>query len=248
MMCLNSNVVVGTNLKALLSHEFAHAVAFSARLRSNRSGYVLPDEDDWLNEAIAHLAENLHNSGWSNLDHRVRDYLNSPQSYPLVVPDYYSAGLWRNHGCRGATYLFLRWCVDQFGQKILAEMIHSPATGRDNIARVTGLSFAELYRRWAIAVASDDYQSLSLHRPLGRHSLRGPRSVDWNVAGGEKTLKLRGTSTVYLRLHAADSAAICRIRAIASADARLQVTVIKSNRVPQSFDRIAVRSAEQRLQ
>eukprot|EP00913_Durusdinium_trenchii_P023441 g22019.t1 len=71
MMCLNSGVVPGRNLKALLSHEFAHAIAFSERLRSPQRSYDLPAEDDWLNESIAHLSENLHDAGWSNLDHRV---------------------------------------------------------------------------------------------------------------------------------------------------------------------------------
>lgn len=231
MMYLNSNVLPGNNLKALLAHEYAHAVAFSARLASPTRPYRLADEDDWLNEAIAHLSENVHSAGFSNLDHRVHEFLESPESFPLAVPDYYSAGLWRSHGCRGATYLFLRWCVDQFGPRILAELIRSPAVGRRNIARVTGMPFAELYRRWTIAVAGvarvDGYQSLSLHGRLGRHSLSGPRTIDWNVEDAGPPLTLPGTATAYLRLRCGEAPAVKRIRVSTSGAARLQITVIR---------------------
>ncbi|MCH8829492.1 MAG: hypothetical protein IID45_07940, partial [Planctomycetes bacterium] len=151
MLTLNSTVQPGDHLRALLAHEFAHAVIFSERLPSANRPHGLPEEDDWLNEAIAHLAENLHHSGWSNLDYRISRYWESPQAYPLVVANYYSAGLWRNHGCRGAAYLFLRWCVDQFGEGLLRTLIQSPFSGRLNLQRSTGLPFEELYRRWTLA-------------------------------------------------------------------------------------------------
>ena len=54
------------------------------------------DEESWLNEGLAHLAEDLHGYGWSNLDYRVSAFLSAPERYPLVVADYYGAGLWRD--------------------------------------------------------------------------------------------------------------------------------------------------------
>jgi len=152
MLYLNSNVRPGANLKTLLAHEYAHAVCFSERLSQHKNRRRLPDEEDWLNEAIAHLSENLHGAGWSNIDHRVSCFLTSPESYPLVVADYYRSGLWRDHGCRGATYLFLRWCVDQFGEGLLRKLVHSRVTGRQGLEQATGVPFTELYRRWTIAL------------------------------------------------------------------------------------------------
>ena len=132
MLYLNSNVRPGPHLQSLLAHEFAHAVCFSVRSPSERYRFGLPEEEDWLNEAIAHLSENLQGCGWSNLDYRVSRFMTQPQAYPLVVHDYYQAGLWRNHGCRGATYLFLRWCVDQFGNDMLPRLIRSPVRARSH--------------------------------------------------------------------------------------------------------------------
>jgi len=155
MLYLNSDVRPDDHLCTLLVHEYTHAVCFSARLPSLAYPHGLPEEDDWLNEAIAHVFENLYGRGWSNLGHRVSRFMNEPQAYPLVVRDYYHAGMWRNHGCRGATYLFLRWCVDQFGVEILQDLIQNPASGIRNLEWSTGVKFDELFRRWTIAL----YQS-----------------------------------------------------------------------------------------
>ena len=165
MIYLNTNLVPGRHLQTLLAHELMHAVCFSARLPSATRPAGLPEEEDWLNEAIAHLSENMNGGGWSNLDYRISRFLNGPQRYPLVVTDYYNTGLWRNHGCRGATYLFLRWCVDQFGDQMLGDLIRAPSQGRGNLEQTTGLPFEELFRRWTVALyqsgrhaATDDHQ------------------------------------------------------------------------------------------
>jgi hypothetical protein len=155
MLYLNSDVRPDDHLRTLLVHEYTHAVCFSARLPSRAHPHGLPEEDDWLNEAIAHVFENLYGRGWSNLGYRVSRFMNEPQAYPLVVRDYYQAGMWRNHGCRGATYLFLRWCVDQFGVQILQDLVQNPASGIRNLEWSAGVKFDELFRRWTIAL----YQS-----------------------------------------------------------------------------------------
>ena len=155
MLYLNSNVQPGAHLRTLLAHEFTHAVCFSERLPSDLNPRGLADEEDWLNEAIAHISENKLGRGWSNLDYRISRFLNEPHAFPLVVSDYYRARLWRNHGCRGATYLFLRWCVDQHGDQILKQLVANPVGGTRNLEWATGIPFEELYRRWSLAL----YQS-----------------------------------------------------------------------------------------
>lgn len=153
MLYLNSAVGAGPALRTLLAHEYAHAVCVSERLATGPAA-AFPQEEDWLNEAIAHVAENLYGGDWSNLDHRIDAFLEEPQAYPLVIDDYYRAGLWRNHGCRGATYLFLRWCVDHCGHDLLGELVRARVAGRRNLARATGVPFATLFRYWSLALAA----------------------------------------------------------------------------------------------
>jgi hypothetical protein len=191
---LNAQVVSpGEHLHALLAHEYTHAVCFSERWRREAAGERVRDEEDWLTEAIAHVAEQRHHAGWSNLDDRIARYLRNPAAAPLVVPDAARAGLWRDPGCRGASYLFLQWCVDQFGDNFLRDVVHTPLRGRANIEHATGVPFAELFRRWTIAVweacrtkstdaaNAEGYRSLSLHGRLGDVELAGPAAITWHL-------------------------------------------------------------------
>ncbi|MBI5759696.1 MAG: hypothetical protein HZA46_14350 [Planctomycetales bacterium] len=188
---LNSRAVSpGEHLHALLAHEYTHAVGFSEQWRRSADGSLVRDEEDWLNEAIAHVAEQLHHAGWSNLDDRIERYLHAPHAAPLVVPDASRAGLWRDPGCRGASYLFLQWCVDQFGDDLLSKLIHSRLRGRANIEHATGVTFSELYRRWTIALcdavpesSSSGYRTLRLRGPLGDAVLNGPTTFVWPLSG-----------------------------------------------------------------
>ena len=106
VLYLNANLRPGPHLRTLLAHEFAHAICFSERLPTKLQPQGLPLEEDWLNEAIAHVAENLHGTGWTNLDHRVSRFLDATERSPLVVPNYYADGLWRDPGCRARRICF----------------------------------------------------------------------------------------------------------------------------------------------
>src|SRR5690606_4896481 len=146
---------------------------------------VRADEECWLNEGIAHLVEDLHGFGWSNLDHRIGAYLEAPHRYPLVVPDYYLTRLWRTPGVRVSTYLLLRWCVDRFGEDLLARLIRTNLTGVTNLEVATGELFEDLFREWCVAMflsgtdltceRVSPLRRLSLHGRLGSEVLRGVR-------------------------------------------------------------------------
>src|SRR5207244_1141125 len=88
-----------------------------------------------------------------NLDYRVSAFLSDPERYQLVVPDYYRAGLWRSHGNRGATYLFLRWCADRYGPGLPAQLTQSSLNGTANVEAATQERFDELFRQWSAALA-----------------------------------------------------------------------------------------------
>lgn len=226
MLYLNSNLQPGNELRALLAHEFTHAICFSERTTSGPDGDRILDEDDWLNEAIAHLAENLHASNWQNIDHRIDAYLAAPGRYPLVVPDYYRAGLWRNHGCRGATYLFLRLCVDQFGPELLKKLIRSRLRGTHNLSVQTGLQFEDAFRLWTIALASEiDSESPHTADQRSASALEVSRSgVDFKSSGPLQAPFRDGSAPSPSHSEAAsstgDSSADQRMRQVAHATVR----------------------------
>lgn len=231
VMYLNSAVRPGEQLRALLAHEYTHAVCFSRRLPAESTPNGLPEEEDWLNEAIAHVAENLHDSGWSNLDYRVHQFLGETQRYPLVVRDYYRAGLWRDHGCRGATYLFLRWCVDHFGEDVLRDLMQNPVTGTKNLEWATGRRFSDMYRNWTVDLLLAGYSSINLQGRLGQYDLTGPHCETWSVAQPSREIELRGTTTAYFELANPSGTDIRRIRAQSETGSRLQLTLV---RIPRS--------------
>ena len=189
LIFLNSNLPSSSALRDLLSHEVAHAACISQRLSPN--GDLLRDEEDWLSEALAHLAE----PGWSNLDHRLAAYLDDPSRYPLVVPDYYAAGLWRNSGCRGATYLFARWCVGCGDPGLVRKLARCTKRGTRNVERVMDRSFAELFREWTLSLASNDELAAADLLSVLQRTGSADRSPEVCHAGClERRLKIRGTA------------------------------------------------------
>ncbi len=167
MMYLNTDLKSGPYLRTVLAHEYTHAVVCSEHVFGDYlPGVVRQDEESWLGEALAHAAEDLHGFSRANLDYRVSSYLNDPSGYPLVEADYYAAGLWRTHGCRGATYLFLRGCVDRDATDLLARLVQSNLAGTANLEAATGKPFAELFRDWTTATALDAMDALTRQRRL----------------------------------------------------------------------------------
>lgn len=252
---LNSQLRPGPMLRDLLAHEYAHAISFSVRIAGRPHEPSLPDEQDWLNEGIAHLAENLVGSGWTNLDYRISRYLDDPSRYPLIVGDYYRSGLWREHGCRGATYLFLRWCADQWGEGFAAAIMRSDRSGVQTVERVTGVPFSELYRQFTLALAASgaERSASPLSAESGASGARSTRQLlsvplfghvgGWQLAGPHwktlsacdqspgtaqpHTVSLKGTSTVFLRIELPSPGAR-RLRIRAPAGSILQATLIRT--------------------
>jgi hypothetical protein len=233
----------------LLTHETTHLAVFSRRHIGETS--ELPEEEDWLNEALAHVVETEATGDWSNLDYRIAKFLKQPSQAPLVVADYYRAGLWRDPGCRGATFLFARWCLDQLGEQGAVELASSPETGRGNLERATGVPFPGLFRAWSLAlweasqaqesdhpapatVIAQPYRSLRLRGRLGTQTIQGIAVEPWDDRSGGRALTLRGSSLAYCEL--GDATGPRRITIQCSRDARLQATLVV---LPPQAGRIA---------
>jgi hypothetical protein len=248
MMYLNAGLRPGPHLHTLLAHEYTHAVVFSEHV----FGCYLPeasqqDEEGWLNEGLAHLAEDLSGYSWSNLDYRISAFLSAPSRYQLVVPDYYGAGLWRNPGNRGATYLFLRWCTDQNGADLPRQLVQTNLSGVANLEAATQERFPDLFRHWSAALllqgsgltgdADPNLSTLDLRRPLAGRLLCGPCFTEVALAGASQDIDLTGTSTAYLLLHspASDCA---RVTVTAEPGTELQVSLV---RVPAGTARLSLR-------
>lgn len=204
MLYLNSALKPGQQLLDLLSHEVTHAAVSSIRTARD---HALPDEEDWLNEGIAHLME----PGYTNRDYRISEFYRSPESYPLVVSDYYRAQLWRNHGCRGAVNLFLNWCNQLESNRSFAKRFtHHQLTGTEKIEQLTSTPFPELFRFWSLDLArqSLSYNTLqatsNIPEPLihcGRFILAGPAIHDWHLSHQNQTsLEIASTASGFLRL------------------------------------------------
>lgn len=249
MMYLNAGLRPGPHLRTLLAHEYTHAVVFSEHL----FGDYLPDrprrdEEGWLNEGLAHVVEDLHGYGWTNLDYRVSAFLSGPERYRLVVPDYYGAGLWRDPGSRGATFLFLRWCLERHGTDLTARLVRTSLHGVENLETATQERFEELFRRWSAGLlltgtglgptdGSPFGPRLDLRRPLGGWVLAGPRFAEVPLAGAVHEARLAGTSVAYLLLHS-PAGPRTRVRITADPGAGLQVSVI---RLPDETARLTLR-------
>lgn len=201
MMYLSTALESGPHLRTVVAHEFTHAVTIGARACSapateGAAARSRPDEEGWLDEALAHLVEDLHGFSRSNLDYRVSAFLSQPSRYRLIVEDYYAADLFRSHGNRGGTYLFLRWCADRFGPALLPALIRSDRRGTDNLEAATGVPFPVLYRQWSVALflsgldpsssrpTSPAYRTIDVRGPLGRWDLAGPRTVPVEASRG----------------------------------------------------------------
>lgn len=205
-------------LRSLLQHELTHAVFFS----QNASGDKFTLED-WMSEGIAHLAETWENADSSNWGSRLRTFNNSTGEYPLVVPSYPQAGLWRNPGCRGATFQFLYWCEQCCGPSFSHRLLHTQGTARQRLETATANSFPDLFRQWSCAAILTPERLPAEH---SQASERRPRELDCDLRNSQR-ITLRGTSFRILKLvHQTELPADAGIRIQAPEGSDLQVTLL----------------------
>jgi hypothetical protein len=168
---------VDTMTTAIIAHEFQHLINSSRRIYVNNADDF---EDTWLDEGLAHIAEELlfyHEAGIGpknnlgtteiraseqrrgafNLDMignagRYRQYLQSPStSSPYADNDSLST--------RGAAWNLLRYLADQksaTGDKVFFQLVNSTKSGIANVQAVFGNDFTLAVRDWNTSHAVDD--------------------------------------------------------------------------------------------
>jgi len=136
-------------LPAVFPHELQHAINYNQHVLVKGA----PPEQNWLNEGISHLAEDLMGYGQEN-----------PSRYALYLANTEAAGLVTlrqpNLFERGAAYLFLRYLYEQSpsGDTFVKNLETSSAVGIDNLEQAFGGSngfsqFHEMMARWTAALA-----------------------------------------------------------------------------------------------
>ncbi len=231
LLCLNPRLTAGPHLRTVLAHEYAHGIIFSRRVLDADPPGSGRDEEAWLDEALAHLVEDLYGFSRSNLDHRVRAYLAQPERYSVVIGDYYAKGLFRSHGHRGATYRFLRWCIDRYGWAKLPLLVTSSQSGVENLETVLGSRFEDLFRAWAVEQALGP-----LSASTGDDA--SPRWYAIEANGSETRWSAPATSCRYFWIRTADEAlSAAEIELIAEPEHDVHLTLI---RLPEKLPELRV--------
>ncbi|MAT14621.1 MAG: hypothetical protein CMJ46_05050 [Planctomyces sp.] len=199
-----------TNLSLLsevMAHEYVHALSFQLRQYNRPDTIVARNEEDWINEGLAHVVETRLTGTSENIQTRLDVFEANPESYPLVVTDYVRSGLWRSPGCRGATYSFLSWCDRNSAEGIVGPLLHAEEVGIPNLERVSGRPFSELFRHWSVHRARNAAQTTELR------------------VGTPLTWKQAATSSRSLRLGAHPDSTI-RVRIKNESESGVQLTLI----------------------
>ena len=132
-------------IEGVIAHEFQHMIMFNYRVLIFGNGYSGTYMAElWVDEGLAHIAEDLNNHDESNI-RRADLFLNDPGDVTLI------------HGGddleeRGASFLFFRYLGDRFGVEVYRDIVQTMKTGTANIEEVTGLSFKEVFSDWAAAM------------------------------------------------------------------------------------------------
>ncbi|MFO1044275.1 MAG: hypothetical protein U0941_21025 [Planctomycetaceae bacterium] len=216
---LSSSLKPGDHLRAVLAHEWCHAAVFSRNPRGESGRGI---DEDWINEAIAHVVEQRASGSATNLSHRIRSFLQNTPRSPLVVQDYSHPGYWRHDGCRGAGYLFMEWCLEKSGDRVLKELVKAPSISAESLAEALDTPLAELFRDWTVSLG----QRLAITDRTDDE--RAPSPAEWRLSSTlpqAMKLTLGGTCASYVRIRC-PAGTRWRISATVSDGRTIQTTLI----------------------
>lgn len=173
-------------LPGTLAHEFQHMISYHQHVLLRHG----PVEDNWLNEGLSHLAEELAGRRVPN-DHCVANdclsqfafndvsnayqYLFDPERWFSVFPSN-STG---RSAERGAAWLLVRWVIDQYGGSdgFTRSLVATRQTGGASLAAVTGTAFESLLGEWHLANYLDDLPGFAPANPRLQYKTWNWRTV-----------------------------------------------------------------------
>lgn len=213
----NETFWLNSDMKRSISHEFQHYLHnVNKYLRPLAAGQAGVFDDAWIDEGCSMLAEDLAGNGIVTDTPRFSyAYLANPDEYSLTSftgynPNPLATGtnppynFYRNTaGNYGMSYLFLRYVYDRFGQAGIQRLYANLSPGGSPfsantapiVAAANGEPFSQLYREFAIAVASQN--SVTTTDPRYTFSsqivLNGPVTVTSRIkSSGMRTLFFGG--------------------------------------------------------
>lgn len=153
--CALSKGAVNRQVPTVFSHEMQHMISYNQRVLVRRGD----SEILWLSEGLSHLSEELAALHFESLGDRQRfsefaignlvngyRYLREPGAHFVLGSQ--GTGTLEE---RGASWLFVRWVVDQFGDVVVRRMVETSLTGADNVGAVVGEPFSRLLSEWFLA-------------------------------------------------------------------------------------------------
>jgi len=153
LSCSHTAAEVIDGTPVTFTHEFQHMINFVEHVRVNGG----QSEDGWLDEGLSKYAEEIagraflpDNSKFSqyaiNAVYDGYQYMLSPEDSPLLIPA--DTGTLAEVG---ASWLFTRYIVDQFGASLPGKLVRTSLTGAANVAAQTLQPFDQTVIRWGLA-------------------------------------------------------------------------------------------------
>ena len=159
LSCAHSSATVKRVAPTTFVHEFQHMINYAQHILL-QSPPGPASEEGWLDEGLSKYAEELaarsYLPGDTTTFHNYLDdnnlydaylYLNGPGNAFLLIP--FDNGTLADVG---ASWLFVRYLVDQYGTSLPGMLDQTTLTGAANITTHTGVpDFSTLVARWALA-------------------------------------------------------------------------------------------------
>ncbi len=153
LSCPHTAADVRNGTGVTFTHEFQHMINFVEHVRV-RGGQ---EEEGWLDEGLSKYAEELagrsflpNNTLFSqyafNDVYDAYQYLSAPGNSPLLIPA--DTGTLAEVG---ASWLFTRFIVDQFGDSLAGKLVQTTQVGSANVAARTGQPFDVTVSHWGLA-------------------------------------------------------------------------------------------------
>src|SRR6266480_2182056 len=156
LSCAHTSADVKTGTPGIFAHEFQHMINFAQHTLIQHGSVA---EEGWLDEGLSLYAEELtarrylqagDTASFSRLAiNDVADayqYLSATGASPLLIE--FDQGTLEE---RGASWLFARYLVDQYGPALPGKLDQSTLAGAANVAAQTGHAFDTTVTRWALA-------------------------------------------------------------------------------------------------
>jgi len=153
LSCAHSVSEVNFVTPVTFTHEFQHMINFVEHVLVKGAN---DSEEGWLDEGLSKYAEeiagrsfgdNAHFSQYASGDaYDSYQYMLAPGDTPLLIPvDQGTLAM------VGASWLFTRYIVDQFGNALPGKLVQTSLTGAANVGAQTGQPFDQTVSRWALA-------------------------------------------------------------------------------------------------